>query len=167
MATAANKLQTGGLSYGRFAHWQMSLHLNKALLVAAEADQSLGLVGAELGRLVSKPSVQMSLMACFIQPLSSQAGAASLFVLPSGRAPVSQCRASRHQPARPQTLIDVCRQHLSILAGLMPYQRAKQVPLNQKLSAARVSTDKESFMEVTIAVHYHKHGFLLKVTCYT
>lgn len=105
--------------------------------------------------------------ACFIQPLSSQAGAASLFVLPSGRAPVSQCRASRHQPARPQTLIDVCRQHLSILAGLMPYQRAKQVPLNQKLSAARVSTDKESFMEVTIAVHYHKHGFLLKVTCYT
>ena len=45
METAANKLQTGGLSYGRFAHWQMSLHLNKALLAAAEAggDQSLSL----------------------------------------------------------------------------------------------------------------------------
>lgn len=176
MATAANKLQTGGLSYGRFAHWQMSLHLNKALLVAAEADQSLGLVGAELGRLVSKPSVQMSLMACLLHPATVLASRCCQSLcsairqspcLPVQGQQAELLSASKHQPARPQTLIDVCRQHLSILAGLMPYQRAKQVPLNQKLSAARVSTDKESFMEVTIAVHYHKHGFLLKVTCYT
>lgn len=91
MATAANKLQTGGLSYGRFAHWQMSLHLNKALLVAAEADQSLGLVGAELGRLVSKPSVQMSLMACLLHPAT---------VLAS-RCCQSLCSAIRQSPCLP------------------------------------------------------------------
>lgn len=89
MATAANKLQTGGLSYGRFAHWQMSLHLSKALLAAAEADQSLGLVGAELEWLVSKPSVQMSLMACLLHPAA---------VLAS-RCSQSLCSAIRQSPS--------------------------------------------------------------------
>lgn len=45
MEAAADKLQAGGLSYGRFAHWQTSLHLHKALTAAAAAGsaESLGL----------------------------------------------------------------------------------------------------------------------------
>lgn len=43
METAVNKLQTGGLSYGGFADWQTSFHLNKALLAAAAAGGDLSL----------------------------------------------------------------------------------------------------------------------------
>lgn len=90
------------------------------------------------------------------EPLSPSAGAA-------GRAALSQ-----QAPACPTPDSSQCAQ-----AAPFHFSRAYAISKGKTGSfeskafcSTCVSTDKESFMEVTIAVHYHKHGFLLKFTCY-
>lgn len=115
----------------------------------------------------------------FIQPLSLQAGTASHFILAPGRAPppctgvagraalplgAHSLSASQHQPARPQTPAHAAPFHFSTAHVI---SKGKIGSFESKaFSSTHISTEKESFMEVTIAVCYQRHRFLLKFTCY-